>query len=95
MLDPDELDHLKFPVVVNIMEKLEGDVSDADLYNAGWNMTTIRIDSLQDVPKGYASVPCMTMKIPTNGNRTFECEARLNLSGLRATNPLPDLRLLR
>lgn len=53
MLDPDELDHLKFPVVVNIMEKLEGDVSDADLYNAGWNMTTIRIDSLQDVPKGY------------------------------------------
>ena len=53
MLDPDELDNLKFPVEVLLIEKLDGDASDADLYEAGYNMFHATLDSLKDIPEGY------------------------------------------
>ena len=53
MLDPEELESLKFPVNVLLIEKLDGDASDADLFNAGYNMSQATLESLQDIPHGY------------------------------------------
>jgi hypothetical protein len=53
MLDPDELENLNFPVDVLLIEKLNGDVSDASLYEAGYNMFHATLNSLKDIPEGY------------------------------------------
>ena len=53
MLDSEELENLKFPVNVLIIEKLDGDASDEDLYNAGYNMSEATLESLEDIPQGY------------------------------------------
>jgi hypothetical protein len=52
-MDHEELENLKFPVTVMIIETLDGDATDADLYNAGYNMFEMEIHSLNDIPKGY------------------------------------------
>lgn len=52
-MHPEELENLKFPVTVMIIEKLDDDASDADLYNAGYNMFEMEIHSLDDVPEGH------------------------------------------
>lgn len=52
-MSPEELENLKFPVTVMIIEKLDDDASDADLYNAGYNMFEMEIHSLDDVPEGH------------------------------------------
>ncbi len=53
MLDPDEFENLKFPVKVLLIEKLEGDASDAALFEAGYNMFRATLESLEDIPVGY------------------------------------------
>ena len=53
MIDPEELEGLKFPVNVLLIEKLGDDASDADLYTAGFNMSQATLESLRDIPKGY------------------------------------------
>ncbi len=53
MLDYEELERLKFPVNVLLIEKLDEDATDADLYIAGFNMTQATLESLRDIPKGY------------------------------------------
>ncbi len=53
MLEQEELEGLKFPVNVLLIEKLDEDASDADLYNAGYNMSQATLESLQDIPEGY------------------------------------------
>jgi hypothetical protein len=47
-MDHEELENLKFPVTVMIIETLDGDATDADLYNAGYNMFEMEIHSLYD-----------------------------------------------
>jgi len=53
MLEPEELSGLKFPVNVLLIERLDDDASDADLYNAGYNMVLTTLESLRDIPTGY------------------------------------------
>ena len=53
MLDSEELEHLKFPVNVLLIETLDEGASDADLYNAGYNMSQATLESFDDIPKGY------------------------------------------
>lgn len=53
MLDEEELERLTFPVNVLLIEKLDCDATDADLYNAGYNMFEAILESLEDIPEGY------------------------------------------
>lgn len=52
-MDYEELENLTFPVSVLLIEKLDPNATDADLYNAGYNMIPKTIESLKDVPAGY------------------------------------------
>lgn len=52
-MDAEYLENLKLPATVMIIETLDGAATDADLYNAGYNMFVMHIHSLDDIPEGY------------------------------------------